>query len=123
MSGASGSSKPAVPYSLISAATTNATSVKASAGVVTSITASNINASPAYLKFFNKASAPTVGSDTPVLRLTIPGNTSGAGFSFPIPEGGLGFATGIAFCLTTGITDASTAAVAVSEVLVNIAYK
>lgn len=112
----------ATAYKLISAATTNATSVKASAGNVYMISAFNLNAAARYLKLYNKASAPTVGTDTPVLVLMIPGNTAGAGLTINVPVG-IDFATGIAFALTTGIADADTGAVAASEIVVNLGYK
>jgi lysophospholipase L1-like esterase len=59
---------------LISANSTNATSVKASAGSVGLIVVSNINAAVRYLKMYNKASAPTVGTDTPVMTIAVPPN-------------------------------------------------
>lgn len=111
------------PYKLISAGSTNATSLKASAGQVGAVICFNINASPRYLKLYNKASAPTVGTDTPVQVYLIPGNTAGAGHVIPLPNQGLEFTVGIAFALTTGITDADTGAVAASEIIVNIGYK
>jgi len=110
------------PYKLVSAATTNATSVKASAGTVYMITASNVNAAVRYLKLYNKASAPTVGTDVPVLTFAIPGATTGAGTNIPIPNVGVNFGTGIAFALTTEATDAGSTGVAVSEIVVNLAY-
>ncbi len=112
----------ATPYKLVSAATTNATSVKASAGQIYMITASNVNAAARYLKLYNKASAPTVGTDTPVFTFIIPGNTAGAGTNIPIPACGIAFGTGIAFALTTEATDAGTTAVAANEIVVNLAY-
>ena len=112
----------ATPYKLVSAATTNATSVKASAGTVYMITASNVNAAVRYLKLYNKASAPTVGTDVPVLTFIIPGGTTGAGTNIPIPNAGINFSTGIAFALTTEITDVGSTGVAVSEIGVNLAY-
>lgn len=107
------------PAKLISAATTNATSVKASAGTVGYITASNTNAAARYLKLYNKASAPTVGTDTPVHTFLIPGNTAGAGTNIPLPPQGINFTTGIAFATTTGAPDSDTGAVALNEVIVN----
>lgn len=109
------------PHRTISAATTNATSVKASAGQVYGVYAHNTNAAVRYLKLYNKASAPTVGTDAPVLTLPIPGNTAGAGFMLN-NELGIAFATGIAFALTTGVADSDTAAVAANEVLINLLY-
>jgi hypothetical protein len=107
---------------VISAASTNATSVKSSAGQVYSVQAFNTNAAARYLKLYNKASAPTVGTDTPVKTLLIPGNTAGTGFVINWPAG-IAFSTGIAIALTTGIADSSTGAVAASEIVVNIDYK
>lgn len=112
----------ATPYKLVSAATTNATSVKGSAGQIFMITASNVNAAVRYLKLYNKASAPTVGSDTPVLTFAIPGNTAGAGTNIPIPACGIAFGTGIAFALTTEATDAGSTGVAANEIVINMAY-
>lgn len=112
----------ATPYKLNSAATTNATSLKASAGTVYMVTVSNINAAVRYLKFYNKASSPTVGTDTPILVFAIPGNTAGAGTNIPIPNVGINFSTGIAFATTTGAADSDTGAVAANEIIINIAY-
>jgi len=106
----------------ISAASTNATSLKASAGQIYGIQVFNLNAAARYLKLYNKASAPTVGTDTPVKVILIPGNTAGAGAVMDFPNG-LAFGTGIAWALTTGITDADTGAVAANEIVVNIDYK
>jgi len=114
---------PGSGRSLISAATTNATSVKASAGQVYSIYAHNLNAAVRYLKLYNKASAPTVGTDTPVLTLPIPGNAAGAGFVLDTGGMGIAFATGIALALTTGVADADTGAVAANEIVCTVLFK
>jgi hypothetical protein len=106
------------PYHLVGAASTNATSVKGSAGQIYGIVAVNTNTSARYLKLYNKASAPTVGSDTPVLTLPLPG---GGGVAFPIAQG-IAFATGIAIALTTGAADNDTGAVAAAEQIVNLLY-
>ncbi len=111
------------PSKLLSAATTNATSVKASGGLVFVIHAINFNAAARYLKLYNKASAPTVGTDTPIWTLPIPPNsTTGGGFVFSLPTG-VSFSTGIAFALTTGIADADTGAVAANEIALNYCWK
>jgi len=109
------------PTKLVSGASTNATSVKGSAGQVGFIFAGNTNAAARYLKLYNKASSPTVGTDVPVLTFMIPGNTAGSGFSLNIPAG-VKFDTGIALALTTGAADNDTGAVAAGEITVNIGY-
>lgn len=110
------------PYVLISAATTNATSVKASAAVLKSICVSNNAATIAYLKIYNKASAPTVGTDTPVQVYIIPGSTAGAGNTIMLPAGGLTLSTGLAFALTTGIAHTDATAVAANQIAVSLGY-
>jgi hypothetical protein len=103
----------------VSAATTNATNVKTSGGTVYGFLASNINAAVRYLKLYDKASAPTVGTDTPVATVVLPiGGTSS--HSFPH---GISFTNGISFALTTGIADSDTAAVSANEHVVHLFYK
>lgn len=113
----------ATPSVTISAASTNATSVKGSAGRVLGAFVSNINAAARYLKLYNKATAPTVGTDTPVAVFLIPGNTEGRGFVLPISNPGIAFGTGIGFALTTGVANSDTGAVAANELVVNLFYK
>lgn len=110
------------PFRLVSAASANATNVKASAGTLGAIVVSNVNAAIRYLKLYNLAVAPTVGTSTPVFIVPIPGNTAGAGCVVPLPPQGLAFSTGISFALTTGVADADTGAVAASEISVSLAY-
>lgn len=101
------------------AATTNATSTKASAGQLYHVCLNNNTSYPVFLKFYNKASAPTVGTDTVVHVLE-------AQAGVPVCEAteeGYAFGTGIAWAATKGITDADTTAVALSDATVELAYK
>jgi hypothetical protein len=110
---------PASGAKLISAATTNATSVKASAGQVYGWYIYNANAAVRYLKLYNKASSPTVGTDVPVMVIPIPPGAA-ANVEF---TNGIAFGTGIALALTTGVADADTGAVAANEIVVNLLFK
>lgn len=110
----------ATPFKLISAATTNATNVKAAAGQLYHLQVNNINAAVRYLKLYNKASAPTVGTDVPVQTIAVPA-AGQVSVNFGIV--GLAFPLGISFALTTGVADADVAAVAVNEHVVNLSYK
>ncbi|MDO8885770.1 hypothetical protein, partial [Candidatus Oleimmundimicrobium sp.] len=107
---------------LLSAATTNATVAKASAGQVYGWYITNTNAAVRYVKLYNKATAPTVGTDTPVMTLAIPGAIAGAGtnveFSLGIP-----FASGIGYATTVGAADSDVGAVALNEIIINLLYK
>lgn len=111
-----------LPFSAIMAATTNATSVKASPGILTEISVYNSSATFAWLKLYNSASAPTCGSGTPVGRYLIPASANGAGSNVTI---GLGktFSTGIAYCVTGLLADADTTATAAGTMTVNFTYK
>lgn len=103
----------------VSAASTNATAVKTSPGRVHGFAASNVNAAVRYLKLYNKASAPTVGTDVPFMTLSLPPGTN-TNMNWPA---GILFSTGIAFALTTEATDAGSTGVSVSEHVVHIFYK
>lgn len=96
------------------AASTNATSVKASAGDVFKITGFNANAAARYLKLYNKASAPTVGTDAPIWTEYLPAQEK---FSIDFDAAPLHFTLGIAYALTTGVADADTGALTAADVL------
>lgn len=96
-----------------SAATTNATNLKASGTIVGCIAVQNNGASAAYLKLYNKATAPTVGTDTPHATFLIP-----AGGCLPTiePAASLSFNTGLGYAITGGPADTDTTAVAANQV-------
>lgn len=102
-----------------STATTNATVVKASVGTLYNISASNINAAARYLKLYNKATAPTVGTDVPVLTLLLP---AGATIDHDFGLVGHRFTNGIGLAITTGAADSDTGAVAASEIKVMASF-
>ena len=106
-------------FTLSSAATTNATSVKASAGTVFQIAVSNVGAAAAFVKLFNLATAPTVGTSVPVL--TVPVGASGV-VSIPFGELGMRFGTGIALSVTNLVADSDATAVAAAQVKVMVSY-
>jgi hypothetical protein len=108
-----------IPGHILSAATTNATSIKGSPGTLGYLTASNVNAAPRYVKLYDKASAPTVGTDTPVATFIIPGNTAGAGTNVLLPSQGIKFSVGIALAITVEATDSGTTAVALNDIVIN----
>ena len=120
--GGGGGDTATLPFRLISAASTNATSVKASAGTITTIVAVNISETTvSYLKIYDKATAPTVGTDVPVMTIPIPTNIQGAGIVIPIPNG-VTFSNGIAIAVTGGVADSDTTAVLADEVVINLTY-
>lgn len=109
----------ATGYTLLSAASTNAVSVKTSAGGIYMISAGNNATSIAYVKLYNKASAPTVGTDTPFMTFMVPASNVTA---VPIPSTGIALGTGIAIAITGGAAATDTTSVAANQVQLNIAY-
>lgn len=109
--------------SVTSAATTNASVQKSAGGNLFEISASNPTATPAYIKLYNKASAPTVGTDVPVLTITVPAAsaTQLGAVNLTFSRIGKRFATGIAMAITGGVAATDTAA-AVAGVQVHGTY-
>lgn len=104
---------------LTAAASTNATSVKAAAGRIYQISGMQNASTPRYLKLYSKATAPTVGTDTPVKTILLPPLQAFV-IDFPV---GYYLATGIAFAITTGRLDADTGACAANDIeCLNIDY-
>lgn len=95
-------------YGLQSAASTNSTSVKGSAGVLKAMNLINTTTTIYYLRMYNLASAPTCSSATGFVRTwpIPPAASSGlaGGIAANLGAGGTTFSTGIAFCLTGGPT-------------------
>ena len=75
----------------------NASIQKSSAGNLHEITASNPTATACFLKFFNKASSPTMGTDVPVLIIPVP---AGAFVAYEFGAIGKRFTSGIAMAIT-----------------------
>ena len=104
---------------VMAAASTNATSVKASAGRLYEIHLCNLAASAKFLKLYNKASAPTVGTDTPAATYPIPPNGGRIDTS---SFNGISFATGIAYAITGAVGDADATAIAANDVVGELLY-
>lgn len=102
-----------------SAASTNAASVKASATTLYSVAVANTGATTAYLKLYNKASAPTVGTDTPVATIMVP---AGTGANVPLNDVGVSFSAGLAYAITGGASDSDTTAVTANQVVGFLSY-
>ncbi len=108
-------------YKLISTASTNANNIKSSGGNLYSIIAIGLTSTVRYLKLYNKASAPTVGSDVPLMTIPIPANTQGAGVALPFSMG-VNFPLGIAIAITSGVADNDSGAIGAGDVIVNLTY-
>jgi hypothetical protein len=106
-------------HTLVSAATTNATSVKNSAGVISMLVLTNTSAAFKYIKLCNTTTAPTVGTTTPIFNIGIPPNSTITVDTGPFATR---FSTGISYAITGAPALLDATVIAANDVLVNIAY-
>lgn len=121
--GVTSAGTPAAPtsYFLNSAAGTNLGSIVAGTTGVQSLYASNIGASVAFVKLYNKATAPTA-ADVPVMVIPVPAAVGGVPGVAQVQPGfnGLRFALGLGIAVTGGMADNDATAVTLGQVKVNI---
>jgi hypothetical protein len=111
---------PATPLIINSAATTNGQLVLTGTSGLQALFASNTGAGAAYVKLYNKATAPTVGTDTPAMLIPVPAAVGGVPGIVQISPGfnGYRFALGLGLAITGGAADSDTTAVAAGQVKV-----
>lgn len=100
-------------YRINAAATTNATSVKTSAGVLYGYSLCNASASLRYVRLFNLATAPTVGTSTPTQTVILAANGGCVTLSSDV---GVTYSAGIALDITGANGDSDTTAVSANDV-------
>lgn len=101
------------------AASTNATSVKTTAARLWSIQAENKTASTKWIKLYAKTSAPTVGTDIPLLSIPVPAN----GFiNYYFGTHGIAWPTGLAYAMTGAQANSDTTALAASDLFIVMSY-
>lgn len=103
------------PFYINSLATTNEQLVQSGKSVLLSLMASNLGAAVAYLKLYNKRTAPIPATDVPIMVIPI----QPAGF-VSVQTAGLGpvFELGIGVAITGGAADNDVTAVAAAQVKV-----
>lgn len=109
---------PSLDFHRVSAGSTNAEVVKASAGKLYGVKGFNNAAYPIFIKFYNKATAPNPASDAVIRTVAC---QSGLRFDDAIPKG-LAFATGIGIAVVKGIDDTDATAVLASDVVYDVDY-
>lgn len=98
-------------------ASVNATVAKASAGRLKRVLVNNVAGHVIYLKFYNKATAPVVGTDTPVFTLALAEGVN------DLDLGNHPFPLGIGYGLTVNAADNDTTALTAADFLgLNVQY-
>lgn len=103
----------------VSAATTNATVIKASRGKIIGFSCYNTNNSIRKVAFHNTASTPTAGTTAIVWAVVVPANGSAV---VHLPPEGIEFSSGIAYTMVTGVADSNSTAVGASELVMGVVY-
>ena len=111
---------PATPYILNSLATTNIALILTGTSGLHAFYATNTGATAAFVKLYNKATAPVLASDVPAM--IIPIAAASGGFpgvaTLPIGHNGFRFALGLGIAITGAVGDTDTTAVAAGQVKV-----
>lgn len=105
-------------YHVVSAGSTNAANIKASAGQVYGVSIYNAATYPVYVKLYNTAGTPTAG--TGVIQTF--GCQAGTETNIQIAAG-IPYATGIGITITKGIADNDGTAVLANDCVVEVYYK
>ena len=93
--------------------------IKGAAGCVFGYYIANAAAATRFVKFYNKLTAPTVGTDTPLLTIPLPAGAAANVYMGP----GIQFSLGIGIGATQLVADSDTTAPAANDVVVNIIYR
>lgn len=101
------------PLRINSAASTNTTLVRAGHCNLLSLAISNSGAAAAFVKLYDKATAPVLASDIPALTIPVP--ASGLA-TLPMVRGGHPFKMGLAIAITNLVADNNATAVALNQV-------
>ena len=116
----SGNTSTPIYHKLISAVGLNPTLVKSSPANMAILHIVNGAATPRYFKLYNKSTAPVVGTDVPMITITLPPGAS----NFTLPAlVGIDFSVGLAYAVTLGVADTDTTPFTVAgEVTAMISY-
>ena len=105
LSGAQSAHAQSAPKKYLSAASNNATVVYGRSSLLNMVHVENTTATIYYVKFYNKATAPTCGTDVPVLTIPAPASATGGAPVVLAPAQGMKFGLGVGFCIVAGIAD------------------
>jgi hypothetical protein len=109
---------------VISAGSTNDTLVRAGDTAVDGYSFTNQHTTDwAWLKFYNKATAPTVGTDVPVVTIGLPPESAGhIDWRGRLGQGFSLFPLGLGIGVTLDEADADTTSVGAGSIVLNIFY-
>jgi hypothetical protein len=115
-------STPETPYFVNSLATTNGALILTGASSVSALYATNTGAAAAFVKLYNKATAPVVGTDVPQMIIPIAAAVAGFPGVAELKPGfnPYRFPLGLGIAITGAVADNDTTAVAAGQVKVQL---
>jgi hypothetical protein len=113
---------PTTPYFVNSLATTNGALILTGTSGLQAFYATNTGAAAAYVKLYNKATAPTVGTDVPEMIIPVPAAAAGVPGAVELTPGfnAYRFALGLGIAITAGAADSDVSPVAAGQVKVKL---
>lgn len=108
---------PDTPYFVNSAASTNGALIAAGTSGLQTFFASNTGGTDAFVKLYNKATAPTVGTDVPEMVIRV---VAGSNIELSPGFSGYRFPLGLGIAITGLAADTDTTAVAAGQVKVKL---
>lgn len=105
-------------------ASTNATILKTGGGNLRSVSVFSLDATPVFLKFYDKATTPDE-NDVPVYSVEAPAAATpanGSRTSETLEGAGIPFSAGLSYRCVTSLADNGTGALSANEVIVNLTY-
>jgi hypothetical protein len=111
-------SSATVLYTVNSAATTNAASIKATGANLYGLSVMNASVTTKYVRLFNLTTAPTMGTSVPIMVVAVPATSSKEIEYVPA----LRFGTGLAVAITGGAAATDSTAVAAGDVQLLVSY-
>jgi hypothetical protein len=109
-------------YTLVAPSTPSKVAVKSAPGQIGFIHCVNTAATAVYIKIFDAASASvTLGTTPASFQFGVPGNTAGAGFTVPIPQG-VACLTAITLAVTNNISLTDNNTITAASVALTLGY-
>ncbi|QPD06456.1 hypothetical protein [Synechococcus phage S-SRP01] len=105
-------------YTVNSSATTNAAVIKSTAANFYGLSVMNTSATTKYVRFYSKATTPTVGTDVPIMVVAVPATSSKEIVYLPA----LRIGTGLGVAITGGAAATDATAVAAGDVQLLVSY-
>lgn len=93
------------PRKYLTTASTNSNLVKTGRTQLRVVVPINTTTTIYYLKLYNKATAPTCGTDTPLWTIPVPFGATNSGSGMALATEGLMFPLGLGICVVGGIAD------------------